>query len=273
MSQVGIILTSNNQLDELIRCMKSLYYHTHYPYELIIVDNNVGPASHFLKNLNETQRILFYNDLLDKDEIIDMPFVLVQENHNNLVLALNAGIEKCLENEDILFVSWIHTDMLFFDQWLDRLIEVLISDESIGKVACDNAFWKQHFIDLDDYPEKYQKANIFAQEIMKNAKLYECEGNECPWLIPRIVFNNELRFDDRFKGIGGYEDLALNLIIEKKLNLKCVVTRRSLVWHKGLGYRGTIDTLEDQLYNARIFDEFYRNKFKEDVEKYEVFKG
>jgi len=90
------------------------------------------------------------------------------------------------------------------------------------------------------------------------------EGQEQAYLIRRGILFRIGLFDEKFIGIGGYEDWDMNNRIRQE-GLKVVIVPRSKVWHKGMQTRSRRDTSAEQIYNAGV----YQTKWKSHKESIE----
>jgi GT2 family glycosyltransferase len=117
--KVSIIIPTRNSLPLIQRCIDSVRQHTNYPnYEFLIINNSPDGAE-FLEYIKAKQsenniRLVHY----------DKPF-----NHsemNNIAVSLVDSEFVVLMNNDIEVVS---------NKWLEQLVAIAQSDESIGMVG------------------------------------------------------------------------------------------------------------------------------------------
>lgn len=144
-----------------------------------------------------------------------------------LAEALNLGFRYLLE-AGYDFIGWIHPDMRFDDpHWLEGLLHEMRCWEQLGKVCAANT--------RDTLP-----ADLV-------------DGQEQCYLIRRSVLEEIGLFDERFVGIGGYEDWDMN---QRILNAgyRVAITPRAQVFHKGMATRSRRDTTSEQIANAAYFE-------------------
>lgn len=154
--------------------------------------------------------------------------VAFQEGRPNCSLteALNEGIRFWLSDPQVplkqpatRWVGWIHTDMTFPSPWITPLLDRLAEDETIGKIS----------------PCNLRDGGVGTMNAV------EREGNECPWIIPREIFEAGVMFDENFVDCGGREDWALNREI-MKLGKRCVISPVGWIMHQAMQTRWKYQT-------------------------------
>ncbi|WP_078412209.1 glycosyltransferase family 2 protein [Priestia abyssalis] len=218
---IGLILTTYNQLEDTKQAIESLEQTTQIPYSLVIVDNasNDETVSYIRKK--------------------GYP-IIGNEQQICLSAALNQGLRYFLSNPAMQYIGWIHNDMRFYSNWLERLINLLKTNYKIGKLAPTSL----NQFGPDD--------SVFAEQFMEQNKNLLHPGNACPWIIPRIVIEKVGLFDERFIKCGGYEDWDYNnRILEQGYDV--MITKESAVWHPSMGTRKNHDELESARKNAHVY--------------------
>lgn len=139
----------------------------------------------------------------------------------SLAEALNYGFGYFLDRDDLDFIGWVHPDMTFPQpQWLSELVRVLDENPEIVKLGAADP----------DCPGDLRSGN-----------------SQC-YLVRRTALEQVGLFDERFEGVGGYEDWDSN---RRLLTLgQVMITPESLVHHIGMVTRSRRDTTEEQRANA-----------------------
>lgn len=202
--RTGIFLTTFNLLEMTKKTIASLIQNTEN-YDFVVVDNN---------STDGTQEWVKQQGI----PIIEF------DKQTDLTVALNAGIRYFLNKDNDRFmydVCWIHNDMTFYPQWLEKLEEYFRQHEKCGKVAPHN---------------------------MRDALAPERSGNELPCLIRGHLLKRIGFYDERYIGIGGYEDWDLNRRIINE-GFTVMITPESKVYHIGMATRSLRNTNPEQEYN------------------------
>jgi len=166
-------------------------------------------------------------------------FELIRKHKlESLTETLNYGFRYLLSRQECEFLGWIHPDMEFEEGWLSQLVATIMCQSNLGKVSSYNT-----------------RDNNLPQE----ENIYE--GQEQCYLIPKWVLLKIGLFDERYLGIGGFEDWDMNNRIRQE-GLGVVIQPRSRVKHLGMGTRGKRDTSFFEQYNLTQ----YENKWKTDKE-------
>jgi len=230
---VGLLLITYNDKENLERMLLSLEATIDYPTVLYIADMGSTDGTYDL--LIDWQQKMFAINPYFKDIIIQ-----AWPNLESLTKTMNVGFKSLMSRQECDFIGWIHPDMLFESCWLSELVATLDYHPEIGK-ACS-------FNTRDGWP--------VSEEIK--------EGQEQAYLIRRGILFRIGLFDEKFIGIGGYEDWDMNNRIRQE-GLKVVIVPRSKVWHKGMQTRSRRDTSAEQIYNAGV----YQTKWKSHKESIE----
>ncbi len=219
---VGLILTTFNQLDKTKQALERLYRSTHHPFELLVVDNNSTDGT------------------LNYLHAMHIP-IITNKKDTSLAIALNQGLKYYLNKPVISYIGWIHNDMLFFSGWLEALLNVLQNNKSIGKLSPYN-WWDNS--QQDDFKN--------AEAFMRNNQNILFPGNGCPWIMPRHVIEEVGFFDKYYKRCGGYEDWDYNNRISAK-GYQVMITKASVVWHEAMGTRKYIEQSKASRHNAAYY--------------------
>ncbi|WP_167859035.1 glycosyltransferase family 2 protein [Paenibacillus cymbidii] len=229
---IGVMLTVFNQLQDTMRTLESFARCTRLPYRLVIVDN---------ASTDKTVRHLMRRGY----ELI------ANERSTHGTVRINQGMRHLLANPANRYLVWIHNDMLFFSGWLERLIEHLELDPSIGKLS--PVFVNDH--------DRGPGDAVFAEQWMCKFRHSFYPGNACPWIMKREVFEEVGWFDERYIGVGGYEDWDYNnRMIQRGYDV--MITKGSIVWHPMNGTRSKYDEFEATMHNRT----YYANKWGTDRE-------
>lgn len=199
---VGLILIVKNETEILSKMLHSLMSTIDYPTHIFI---------QAIQANDETREILdfFYQKSLEKENgYISSVEVQWEPENIDLTKSLNMGIVNLLDKEDIGFIGWVHSDMLFTPSWLGILVNTMTTHQEIGKLSAFN--------NRDREPD--------------TTELYE--GDEQCYLVRRGVFQRIGLFDERFLRCGGYEDWDLSNRIREE-GFKVMIDPNSIVWHEG----------------------------------------
>ncbi len=253
---VGIFMTTFNFLEKTKKAYKSLTEHTKYPFKFLIIDNH---------STDGTDRFAKENNIR----------YVTDESGNNLAKALNQAIRLFLEDKEIEYLCWVHNDMLFFDNWLLNLVNFSKKHPNAGKIHPTNWFyieseyksiWKEPSeIDGKEFDEVSleqfykEKADEIAKFMEINYYNYE-QGNDCPWIIPRWVFEREnIWFDEEYQGIANYEDWDFNNQLLVK-GFEVLIYQGSIIWHPLKGTRSRLPSERQERLN-KLNEERYKNKW------------
>lgn len=211
--RVGLVLFTYNDAENLGSCLRTLASTTYPSYEVLAID--LGSTDDSLGVLDSA-----------KDHI-DMQVYEVDELIP-LTEALNFGFNHFRQRNDIQYIGWIHPDMRFDDpQWLYHLWGGLQSYPKIGKICAANT--------RDNVPKDY------------------IPGHEQCFIIRKDIINKIGLFDEKYVGIGGYEDWDMNKRILNHDGYKIMISPHAKVYHKGMATRERRDTTREQLLNAQYY--------------------
>lgn len=253
---VGIFMTTYNFLEKTKKAYKSLIEHTEYPFDLFLIDNHSTDGTDKWAKENNIKYI-------------------TDESGNNLAKALNQAIKVFMGNKEIEYISWVHNDMLFFNKWLQNLVDFAKKHPQAGKIHPTNWFyiesefksiWKEpseidgkEFDDVtleDFYKKRKDEINKFMDINYYN---YET-GNDCPWIIPRKIFEKGLWFDEEYQGIANYDDWDFNnLLLEN--NYEVLIYHGSVIWHPLKGTRSKLPSEQQERLN-KLNEQRYQKKWQ-----------
>jgi GT2 family glycosyltransferase len=113
--QVSIIILNWNGKENTINCLEALKLTTYSNYETIVVDNGSTDGS-----------VKYFRD--------NYPWIKILENGKNLGFAEgnNVAIREVLKNKKSKYISLLNNDTIVKPDWLEKLVDVLESDEKIG---------------------------------------------------------------------------------------------------------------------------------------------
>jgi len=170
------------------------------------------------------------------------------QEFNHLSVCLNVGLSDYLERE-AEYIVWIHPDHLFPQVgWLDKLVEYMKRHPEVGKGAADELVKKVDTQLINGPTEELTKVGAVGQERPGNAQLVIWPA----WALAKMKEKYGYLYDERFTGIGGYEDWDFNRrIIE--MGYKVVITPEARVQHIGMGTRHKTGKLIDEQNNVRQY--------------------
>jgi len=231
----SIVLVTYNQIGYTHRCLESIRFRTDAPYELIVVDNGSTDGTlEYLRSQGDIQ-------------------VIENGTNRGFPAAANQGIVAS-RGEQVLLLN---NDTIVSTGWLDRLLEALRSNPSVGLAGpCSNEVSGEQRIpvpytdlaSMDGFA--WQLGRTLRGQILTTDRLV----GFC-LLIRRSVTEKIGLLDERF-GIGNYEDDDYCLRA-RKAGFQAVIARDSFVHHfghrtfiaSGVNYQQLMDT------NNRLFQE------------------
>jgi glycosyltransferase involved in cell wall biosynthesis len=227
-NSVGLLLITYNDLENLLEMIPSFEATVDYPVQLLIVDmGSTDGTVDFLYNWRNSIENNYLNVTIEEWTHLE-----------SLTKTMNFGFSQLMSHQECDYIGWIHGDMIFEqDNWLSELVATLQVHPKLAKVCSFNI--------RDGQPQD--------DEFI--------EGQEQAYIVRRGVLFKVGLFDEKFIGIGGYEDWDLNNRIRQE-GWKVVITPKSKVWHKGMATRERRDTSAEQIYNAGV----YRKKWKTNEE-------
>lgn len=191
----SIIIVTFNQLEYTRQCIRSIFTHTHSPFEIIIIDNGSTDGT-----------IDFINTFIPSKKIC-CRFKLIS-NSNNLGFAkgCNLGLSEA-RGEYLLLLN---NDVVVTPSWLPRLLRVMDKNPRIGLSGpMTNYVSGRQIVDAPDYNiksldglEKF--AQKFADQHKGQIELAKRIVGFC-MLIRRCVVEKIGGLDERY-GLGNFED-------------------------------------------------------------------
>src|SRR5690606_37213027 len=208
---ISIILVSYNKDEVTQACVESIHQNVSIPYEIIIVDNNSSEES---------------IDILDRLENVK----LIKNNNNvGFPAACNIGLEHA--KGDIIW--FLNNDTIIPTGSLERMVELLLSDESIGMVGpVSNRISGIQQIPVD-YENDSEIESFALQNSQKNAgqtlRVIRLVGFSM--LLRKSTLDKLGGLEERM-GIGTFEDddICLRLVAN---GYKLMIAKDAFIHHLG----------------------------------------
>jgi|TARA_B100000959_G_scaffold184104_1_gene192395 GT2 family glycosyltransferase/2-polyprenyl-3-methyl-5-hydroxy-6-metoxy-1,4-benzoquinol methylase/Tfp pilus assembly protein PilF len=195
---VSIIMLTWNALEYTKKCIDSIVRFTHYPHEIIFVDNASTDGS-----------VEYLRDLVNVHD----NYKLIQNKENK---GFAGGNNQGVEAASGEYVMLLNNDVLVSENWLSRMVDSLEKHNNIGIIGPVTNYisGRQSYVDQydgDDY-------EAFAQFIENENK-----GKLTPrrrlagfaMLMKKDVFEEVNGFDETF-GVGNFEDDDMSLKVRSK---------------------------------------------------------
>ncbi|MCF6147390.1 MAG: glycosyltransferase [Candidatus Kuenenia sp.] len=157
---VSIIILTWNALEYTKKCIESIFNYTHYPFEVIFVDNgSIDGTSEYLHTLIK--------------EHSNCKLIENQEN-KGFAAGNNQGV-KMAGGE---YIMLINNDVLVSEGWLESLVESLEKDEKIGMVGpiTNSISGRQQVKDvpyadgtIDSQKDLRNNTNVFSASSVRSA--------------------------------------------------------------------------------------------------------
>lgn len=237
--KASIIVLNHNKRDLTRKCLESLYRHTRFPFEVIVVDN--GSTDGSLKALERR-----------------FPARWVS-NHSNLGFARGCNQGACLAEGRILL--FLNNDTVVTPGWLEGMVQALEGPHRPGIVGSRLLFRDgsiQHagvVASFDQVPHHiyYRVPGDFPPVLQERE--FQMVTGAC-LLIRKDLFQRLKGFDEGYE--NGYEDVDLCLRA-RGLGEKILYTGRSVVYHleartygRFLKTRKNINRLKRSLSSGRL---------------------
>lgn len=198
--QVSIIILTWNAMEYTKKCIRSIQDHTHYPHEIIFVDNasTDGTVEYLRKMVKE-----FPN------------YKLIENQENKGFAAGNNQGVKMASGE---YIMLLNNDIIVSEGWLEGLVESLEKDEKIGMVGpITNSISGRQMVAHVPYSDE-EGFHEFSQKIRKlyRGRLtprYRIAGFAV--LMKKALYEKAGGLDESF-GTGNYEDDDLCLKVREK---------------------------------------------------------
>jgi len=227
-NKCDIIIPVWNQKEVTRECLESLVKHTHYPYNLVVVDN----AS------DSDTRIFLEKFKADHKKIsID---IIRNENNVGFIKAVNQAVSVTSGR----YVCVLNNDTILTDGWLGEIIKISDLYAGVGVINPSSNT-------LGQKPAKGQSMDEYAALCRKNTgkyiELMSCIGF-C--MLVRRALIAEIGFFDEVFGMGNFEDTDFCMRARSKGYLS-VRALGAYVYHK-----------ENVSFNIfkKYKDEFARNR-------------
>lgn len=219
-NKIGLVLLTVDDAEILPKCLDSLAL-TSTPPEFSIIAIDINSSDNSVELLQEFQQSSGIEmDIVGTDEYV------------SLAEALNFGFDHFRQIEAFEYVGWIHPDMEFIQpEWLQVLWQELQDHEDIGKISAANF--------RDPLPTEL------------------IPGHEQCYILRKDILHKIGLFDERFVGIGGYEDWDLNKRIMMHSGpagpYKVMITPNAYCQHTGMATRSRRDTRPEQVQNGQYY--------------------
>lgn len=197
---VSIITLTWNAMEYTQKCIRSIQDHTHYPHEIIFVDNaSTDGTVEYLRKI-----------------VKELPNYKLIENQENKGFA--AGNNQGVKMASGEYIMLLNNDVLVSEGWLEGLVESLERDEKIGMVGpITNSISGRQMVAHIPYSDE----GGFHEFSQKIRKLYR--GRLTPRyriagfaVLMRKAFYEEVGGLDETFGTGNYEDDDLCLKVREK---------------------------------------------------------
>lgn len=217
-----IILNWNGKIDT-VECIDSLKKNTYTNYQIVIIDNGSNDDS--VDNFKQ----LF-------------PRIMIIQNKNNLGFTggNNIGIKYGLEN-GFDYILLLNNDVIVDPAFLDKLVDVAISDDKIGILAPMVLYYHKRNV-IQSAGLRVNKYGVKSDNIGYNEidnGQYQISDRDfvsgTAMLINRCVLEAVGGFDPKY--FAYWEDMDL-CIRTKKAGFKIGFVPGSKVWHKGSASTG-----------------------------------
>ena len=170
---VSIIIPTHNRPELLLRAVQSAVNQTYQNTEIIVVDD-IGNVP--IENLKK---------ISDKIQYIQIPETFWMSKNRNAGILIAQG----------KYIAWLDDDDIWFDNYLNDLIPIMESDESIG-LACSNGYMINKLTEtptrlIFPHLHKEMKGRLFIQTI------WDC------FTLPSLMITRKNIFDV----VGVYRDI------------------------------------------------------------------
>lgn len=226
--KTSIILLTYNQLDVSKKCFESLAKYTNQDQvEIIVVDNGSTDGT--------------------REYLKSHPSFITILNEKNMGFAggCNQGIEVAT-GDNLLFLN---NDTIVTENWLEAMLELLYSKESIGMVGPVSNYvsgLQRINVDYQSDDEINEFAVKYCEKVKGQSKRVLRLVGFC-LLVKRELMDKLKGFDERFK-FGSFEDddICLRTVLE---GYELHIALDSFVHHYGhVTFKGNSDININQLY-------------------------
>lgn len=252
----SIIILCLNQIKYTQQCLQSIDKYTSVPYELILVDNGSTDGTQaFLKEYSKKHNACT---------------VILNESNRGFAGGNNQGIAAA-EGDYILLLN---NDVIVTQNWLERLIAHVESDENIGMAGpVSNSVSGPQQVEHVTYGRNMKKMHKFARNYSKNnvgrtQKILRLVGF-C-LLIKRQVLDIICGLDENY-GNGNYEDDDLCLR-SRIAGFRNIIAHDVFIHHYGsMTFKGNkIDYTDSLEGNRRRFADKWKDIIEVNGNEYRV---
>lgn len=175
---------------------------------------------------------------------------------------------------------YLHSDMVLYDGWFDAILKGL---EELPEVAVAGAsYWptpQPPSLPGKPFDESYWDTRdrlpvetcAVANAMKRRAREYSV-GARCPRVFRGAALDEVGGWDERFIGFGGYDDFD----IDRRILLaghKIVTFHGAVVWHRGMGARGTRWNNALHVLNKNRFKAKWNIALDKDITQYPAGPG
>lgn len=226
MTKVGVWLTSYGSEKEMTRTALTSFLATaDFPFRLVVHCSHFGPEMTYLRKEFSREPDVYW---------------IFEPTPLSLTKAFNCSAYFLMQDPEVGYLSSIHNDMEFPRPWMRKLVTRLEMDKSIGKI---------HPINLRDGD-------------LGTPNALEREGNECPWIMPAVVWREIGGEDENYLAGGTSGDWDLNRRV-KNLGLKVLITPDAQIMHEAMQTRWKYVTTNLEVDQANRA--YYRQKWGDDL--------
>jgi hypothetical protein len=248
--KVSIIILNWNGLEDTIECLESLKKISYQNYEVIVVDNRFSE--------NDAQEL--------KQRFGNYIFLIENDKNYGFTGGTNIGIKYSLENSQPYYILSLNNDTVVEPQFLDRLVEAVEGDNSIGIAGPKVCYYDDpdRILSLGmmiimkiGMAYSIGKGKIDSNEISQQ---YDVDYVDTCFLIKADVIRKIGIFDESY--FCYWED-ADYCIRARKAGYKVLCVTESKIWHKKAIKKKTIDKISEGM-RVSASAQYYitRNSFK-----------
>ena len=265
-----IVIINWNGWEDTIECLETIITQTYSNYKIVLCDNDSTDKSieQIIKWSNRkiivditrygklpNVKITNSDDIVRCTEIAntshiasDVPLLTILQTGDNLGFTggNNVGIEFAIRQRAD-YVWLLNNDTIVASTCLEEMLKVIEGNPKIGALGSK--------IYCADEPKKIWFAGATFNPYYGQSKMTECGIEDdginwendveaafitgCSILIPTLIIEKIGYLDDDY--FFGVEDLDFSLRVQK-IGYKCMVARKSQLWHKVSGSTGGMDS-------------------------------
>jgi GT2 family glycosyltransferase len=267
---VFVVILNWNGWKDTIECLESVISQSYSDYRIVLCDNNSNDNSieqiikwadrktivditrygnlPNVKIINSADIIKFTEIDNNSDLTSEVPLLTIVHTGDNLGFTggNNVGIEFAIQQK-AGYVWLLNNDTIVSSTCLEEMVKVIENNPKIGALGSK--------IYYADEPNKIWFAGSTFNPYYGQSKVTECgiEDDEinlendveaafitgCSILVPTVVMEKIGYLDDDY--FFGVEDLDFSLRVQQ-FGYKCMVARKSQLWHKVSGSTGGMDS-------------------------------